>query len=175
MQDCPTRFQSRQLGRGSVVTRVNGAWGADAAYLLDGNPPINWNQEPGSGLEAHQLCFEISQSVQAQIRGYEREQLRDLPRTWILAVGMLVEALPTSGYSNTGDALDHRDQQRRIILTPVLRPAGPPFQFSRSAAFLTDRTIRTPRPCRSSGTAQKKGDVRPWWELPHCARAASRT
>ncbi|CAM5450125.1 hypothetical protein ACTFBT_00435 [Streptomyces microflavus] len=108
-----------------MATRVNGAWGADGAYLLDGNPPVNWNEEPGSGLEAHQLCVEISQSVQAQIRGYEREHLRDLARAWILTVGMAVEALPTSGYANTGDALDHRDQQRRIILTSVLRPAGP--------------------------------------------------
>jgi hypothetical protein len=127
-----------------VATRVNGAWGADGAYLLDGNPPINWNEEPGSGLEAHQLCVEISQSVQAQIRGYEREHLRDLARAWILTVGMLVEALPTSGYANTGDALDHRDQQRRIILTPSCALLGPSPQFSRSAACLTDRTIRTP-------------------------------
>lgn len=108
-----------------MVTPVKGAWGADGAYLLNGNPPINWNEEPGSGLEAHQLCVEISQSVQAQICGYEREHLRDLARAWILTVGTLVEALPTSGYANTGDALDHRDQQRRLILPPVLRPAGP--------------------------------------------------
>ncbi|MCX4650326.1 hypothetical protein [Streptomyces microflavus] len=108
-----------------MVTRVNGVRDAGGACLLNGNPPINWNEEPGSDLEAHQLCVEICQSVQAQIRGYEREHLRDLARAWILTVGMAVEALPTSGYANTGDALDHRDQQRRIILTSVLRPAGP--------------------------------------------------
>lgn len=57
----------------TMVTRVNGVRGADGAYLLDGNPPISWNEEPGSDLEAHQLCVEIGQSVQEQIRGYERD------------------------------------------------------------------------------------------------------
>lgn len=89
----------------TMVTRVNGVWGADGAYLLNGNPPVNWDSPPGPDLGAHQLCVDITQGVQAGIRSYELEHIRDFALAWILTVGMFVEALPASGYAHTGDAL----------------------------------------------------------------------
>ncbi|MFD6420471.1 hypothetical protein [Streptomyces sp. NPDC060198] len=170
----------------SMVTRANGTWGSDGAYLLVGSPPITWATAPGPDLAPHQLCLEITPEFQAIVRAQEREHLQDFALAWVLTVGLFAERLPTSGYGCAGDALaalaeqlvgagmgylvpsgsltdprvwaqhlktratqladqsglrdsngshsplsyaarlDYADDERRIILAPVMPPAGPP-------------------------------------------------
>ncbi|MFV2121730.1 hypothetical protein ACE14D_26180 [Streptomyces sp. Act-28] len=169
----------------SMVTRANGAWRGDGAHLFEGGPPVVWDPLPGPDLRPHQVCVEITEDVQKDIRRCELEHARDFMTAWTLTVGLLVHNLPTNGYARVEDALsalveklqgaglsylvppdsrtaprtwvqhlktratqladmstcrdtngshtplrynarfDHGDGHHRIVLTPVMRPAGP--------------------------------------------------
>ncbi|WP_431683664.1 hypothetical protein [Kitasatospora sp. KL5] len=167
----------------TMVSRTNGAWGADGADMLTGQPPVTWATDPGPDLEPQQLCVEITPAVQAAVRSHELEHVQDFVLAWALTVGLFVDTLPTGGYASAENALadrlvrtglqhlvppasrtrpeawvqhlktratqladqsklrdtngshtpvgytarlDHGNGQRRIVLTPEFRPAGPP-------------------------------------------------
>lgn len=98
----------------TMVTGVNGVRGADGAYLLDGNPPISWNEERGSDLEAHRLCVEIGQSSRSRSAATNATHPRPAP-CW---------APPQ--FSRSADSLTGRTIRTPLPLTkPQPTPGGP--------------------------------------------------
>ncbi|WP_327179261.1 hypothetical protein OG599_30905 [Streptomyces sp. NBC_01335] len=187
LKNVGTQIAQAGVSTVSMVTRANGTWGSDGAYLLEGSPPIHWVTEPGLELLPHQVCVELTPDLCTIVRAQEHEHLQDFALAWVLTVGLFVERLPTSGYGCAGDALealaeqftradmrhlvpsgsltdlqvwvqhlktramqladqsglrdsngshsplscnariDYDNDERRIILTPVMRPVGPPL------------------------------------------------
>ncbi|MGW2278590.1 hypothetical protein [Streptomyces sp. NPDC001770] len=50
LSDAGTQIAQPGVSTVSMVTRANGTWGSDGAYLLDGSPPIIWATAPGLDL-----------------------------------------------------------------------------------------------------------------------------
>ncbi|MFF7361918.1 hypothetical protein [Streptomyces sp. NPDC008125] len=125
LSDVGTQIAQAGVSTVSMVSRANGTWGSDGAYLLEGSPPVHWSTEPGLELLPHRVCVEITPDLCAIVRAQEREHVQDFILAWILTVGLFVERLPTSGYGCAGDALEALAEQLTRADMRHLVPSGP--------------------------------------------------